>query len=240
MIGNQISECVQNTFNKKRIIALLFFGSRAFGFDVHPKSDYDFLLVLDKYYPLDIFKLRKITTKKTNLEAEVTVNFLYLDDINKRGKMNFQLRSVLGDFYTYLGEAKTLLGNNIFKENPISFEEVQITKLLDFKIQEYYGRCDKLLLQNPANKVVYSQLQKYTREMIRGLLIRQKYIEIRDISKLSYVKMFQIAAEHKLFSSEIIENFQGLLDFKFSPLKLRKLEKVRRIVYEKYLDLYSS
>jgi len=240
MIKDQIVSNIQRFFNEKRIISLLFFGTRAFNVNINPNSDYDFMLILDKYNASDIFQLRKITTKKTNLLAGVTINFLYLTDILKRGKINFQQRSVLADFYVYLRDAKILLGKNIFKDDPLFLEEQQLKKILDFKIQECYGRCDKILLQNSSDESVYPQIQKYTREMIRGLLIRQKYIEISDIPNLRYSEMFQVITKKKLFFKKTADNFRLLLDYEYSPIKFKKVDHIRRLIYEKYLKIFSS
>ena len=124
---------------------------------VRGDSDYDFMLVLDKYVSTDIEKLRKIVRSKEFLDEDLNLNFLYLTDIKFRGKANFQIRSLSLPFYIYLAGAKLLEGRNIFNEDPIRLRKDSLAKMEGFKIQEYYGRCDKLYFQKITDDEAFAK-----------------------------------------------------------------------------------
>lgn len=230
---------VLKTFGLKRVISLLYFGTRAF-VGANCDSDYDFMLILDKYNPSDIFKLRKICQSNQFKNLDLNVNFLYLSDIKVRGRKNFQLRSLRTDFYKYLEGAIVLYGNNIFKSHSLKMSRRKVIDLMDFKIQEHHGRCDKLFLQNLKDEALYKNIRKYVKGIIRFILIRENIMTIKDITKYTFKDVFDLAARSKIFKLSTVAKFTTLLKEDSSKRKLKALDSVRRSVYETYLGLYSK
>jgi hypothetical protein len=222
-------------FGFNRIISFLYFGSRAFEINVVNNSDYDFFLILDKYLKSDILKIRDILMDKQFCDLDINLNIGYFNDIQYRGINNFQIRSLFKDFYVYLQDAKVLIGNNIFRENPLQITEDQISKITSFKIQEFNGRCDKLFTQKLTDHELISRLQHNTKAMFRYLLLNFGAVKIRDINKLNYTQLFCIAIRNKILTEDLKPLCKILLDDNFSICKLKKIEKVRRIIYERYL-----
>jgi hypothetical protein len=207
--------------------------------NVGENSDYDFILVLDKYAPNDNLVLRKVVNKFP-LHPDLNLSLLYQTDINARKKENFQLRSVLPDLYIYLEGAKVLTGKNLFKENPLQLSSLELTKIMDFKIQEYYGRCDKAFITIASNKRLFRQLQKYTREMLRMFLLRQNILKVHDVSSTNYSEIINLAKNQHLFPHRFNDLTSNLITDNYNKTKLLKIEIVRRIIYEKYLEVFSS
>ena len=237
-IEDKFSREVTKAFSAKRIVSLLYFGTRAFDLNTHQSSDYDFMLILDKYAPTDLAKLRKITQKKPFANLDINLNFLYLVDFKARGKSNFQIRSLSLPFYEYLESANLLVGKNIFRKDPIQLSRDTITKMEDFKIQEYYGRCDKLYFQRISDRKLYFQLAKYTKDLIWLLLIRQNVIKTKDLTKISYEKILRLAKANRIITRELRVELQKLLKSRYNIANLYKLEKIRRSLYAKYLQFF--
>lgn len=223
----------------KRVVSLLYFGTRAFVGAICD-SDYDLMLILNKHNPSDIFKLRKICQGKQFKGLDLNVNFIYLSDIKARGYKNFQLRSLRTDFYNYLESAIVLIGRNIFKQNPTKTSRRILVDLMDFKIQEHYGRCDKMLLQNITEKTLCKNIRKYVKGIIRFILIRENIMTIKDITKYSFKDVFDLAVGNKIFEPTIATKFTFLLKDSSSRKDLEVLESIRRSVYKTYLSLYSK
>lgn len=230
---------VLKTFGPKRIVSLLYFGTRAF-VGSNNDSDYDFMLILDKHNSSDIFKLRKICLSKQFKDLDLNINFLYLKDMEIRGKANFQLRSLRIDFYKYMENAIVLIGKNVFKEDPLGIRRSKIVDLMDFKIQEHYGRCDKMFLQNLKDEILYKNIKKYVKGIIRFILVRENIITIKDIIKYSFNDIFDLAAHSKIFPSSTAIRFTTLLEDYSEKKSLKTLDSIRRSVYKTYLDLYSK
>lgn len=216
-------------FPKSRIVSFLYFGSRAFGIGVCRKSDYDFLLLVNDYSQGDSFKLRKITNLRAFKKINLNINLIYLSDLKIRGIENFQIRSLRPDFYRYLEGAKTLIGQNYFSENPIKISVGQLKEYLDFKIQEYYGRCDKLFMDKVSiNDLTYG-IKKYTKEVVRMFLIREGKILIGDIKTMEYEEIYNIALLNRYLTKREI--------YYLKSNKLIDIEKVRRKIYRKFLNI---
>ena len=113
--------------------------------------------------------------------------------------MNFQLRSLSLTFYKYLESARLLIGKNIFKRSPARLLRRNIAKDEDFKIQEYYGRCDKQYFQGGSDKFSISLL-KYKRilnglfEPGRGLLF------VTSPDNQTYEEMLKLAVADRLMT----------------------------------------
>jgi len=238
-IALELKKVLLETFSA-RIVSFLYFGTRAFELHTDEYSDYDFMLVLDKYSHNDTTSLRNIVLNDKFRHVDLNINFLYLEDIEIRKKENFQIRSVQVDFYEYLYVAKALIGKNLFKENPLTIESSEFKENVDFKIQEYYSRCDKLFLQNKSNQNLYTKLTKYTRDMVRFILIREGVIKPRDMAKLSFERIFSLAEENKNFSKSTTNSFKKLLLPYENETDILKADSIRRAVYERYLLLFSS
>lgn len=230
---------VLKTFGSKRIVSLLYFGTRAF-VGANCDSDYDLMLILDKYNPSDIFKLRKICQNNQFKNLDLNINFLYLSDIKDRGLENFQLRSLRSDFYKYLENAIVLIGNNIFKNNSLKMGRRKLVDLMDFKIQEHYGRCDKMFLQNLKDDTLSKNIRKYVKGIIRFILIRENVMTMEDITKYTFKDIFDLAADSKIFTPSTAAKFETLLKESSDRKNLVVLDSIRRSVYETYLSLYSK
>ena len=230
---------ILKTFGLKRVTSLLYFGTRAF-VGANCDSDYDFMLILDKYNFSDIFKLRKVCQSTQFKGLDLNVNFLYLSDTKARGLENFQLRSLRTDFYEYLENAIVLIGKNIFEKSPIKMNRRELIDLMDFKIQEHYGRCDKLFLQNLKDKTLYTDVRKYVKGIVRFILIRENVMTIKDIIKYSFKDVFDLAAHSKIFTPSTAAKFAVLLSNYSGKKSLGVLDSIRRSVYESYLSLYSK
>jgi len=238
-VEKKFKRLVLKTFGLKRITSLLYFGTRAF-VGANCDSDYDFMLILDKYNPTDIFKLRKVCQSTQFKDLDLNVNFLYLSDIKARGFRNFQLRSLRIDFYKYLENAIVLVGRNIFKKNSLKMSRRKLIDLMDFKIQEHYGRCDKMFLQNLKDEILYKNIKKYIKGIIRFILIREDVMTFSDITKYSFNDIFDLAADSKIFTPSTSAKFTSLSKDYSGKKSLEVLDSVRRSVYEAYLNLYSN
>lgn len=239
-IAKDLAIKISRIFSQKRIISFLYFGTRAFDLNTNENSDHDFILVLDKYAPEDTMKLRGIIKKRPFVDSDINLNLLYLSDLYARGRTNFQIRSLSLTFYKYLENAKPLIGKNIFEKSRIKLSQKNITRLEDFKIQEYYGRCDKLYFSKISDRDFYLHLRKYTKDIVWLLLIRQGVIEIVDLTKIPYTKMLELAISNNLISKSSSEDLRILLKNDYRRSNLRKLEKVRRLLYIKYLSLFKG
>ncbi|MEK7169027.1 MAG: hypothetical protein AAB778_03380 [Patescibacteria group bacterium] len=229
---NEFTHTITSTFEARRIISLLYFGSNAFKVNNHKFSDYDFLLLLDKYKKSDLLKLRKILTRNMYKKVDINLNLIYLADLVKRGPRNFQIRSLRPDFYKYLENSIVLIGKNYFKENPIYFSKREMSEYIDFKIQEYYGRCDKLLLQGKSTCELKRKIKKYTKEMLRMLLIRECKLSISEINTKTYKQLYLIA-----INSKYITRSTALL---IKSRRIGDIEKAMRALYVKYLELFDN
>jgi hypothetical protein len=230
---------ILHTFAKERIICLLYFGTRAF-VGANNCSDYDFMFILNKYESADIFKLREVIQQSKFKSIDFNINLLYLTDIKSRGKENFQIRSVQSSFYKYLENSIVLLGKNIFKQNSLEISSSRLQDLMDFKIQEYYGRCDKLFLQNINDETLYNHVRKYTKDIVRFILIREEIISLEDVTKSRWETIFDLAIKNHVFSKPITNRFSDLMENYKDKNNIKKIEYVRRGIYEKYLKLFSK
>jgi hypothetical protein len=238
-VEQKFTKLILKTFGSKRIISFLYFGTRAF-VGACNESDYDFMLILDKYNSSDIFTLRKICQSSQFKSLDLNVNFLYLSDIKVKRKENFQLRSLRLDFYKYLENAIVLIGKNIFSKVPVKLSRNKIRDLMDFKIQEHYGRCDKLFTQNLGDKSLYENIRKYVKGIIRFILIKENIMTFGDITKYTFEEIFDLAAKNKIFPTPTVAKFSVLLKDYSGRKSLENLDNLRRLVYEKYLNLYSK
>lgn len=235
MIDQKLAKRLLRIFEQKRIVTFMYFGTRAFDINVNKNSDYDFILVLDRFILTDSMKIRSILQQKPFLGLEINLSYIYLHDIKIRGFDNFQIRSVLKDLCIYLVGAKVLLGKNIFLENPIHVSGKKIQQIMSFKIQEFYGRCDKLFTQNLPNNKLCALLRHNIKTMTRYYLIMLGFVKIKDIDKVSYGRIFEIAKANKLFSYQFYNLSSKLLKYQSDKRAIQNLEFLRRIVYEKYL-----
>ena len=134
MVVNILVDKISSTFGINRIVCFLYFGSNAFKLNVNNRSDYDFLLLLDKYNKNDLSKLRRIVSTKMFGKTDLNLNILYQRDILKRGLNDFQLRSLRPDFYSYLETTICLIGNNFFERYPLIISNKKLCVYVDFKI----------------------------------------------------------------------------------------------------------
>jgi len=236
----EFKNAVLNIFKRSRIISLVYFGTRAFNINNNDESDYDFMLILDKYNASDSWKIRSLVNKDELKSLDLNLNFLYLDDISIRGSKNFQLRSVLLSLYEYLACAKILVGENIFIKDPLALSSSEIVDEFKFKIQEYYGRCDKLFAQKMSERDLYLRLTKYIRDITRFFFIMKGGMTIKDMANYSYSDMFDMALTKEIFSPTLLKKLPVLLEPYLGKESVLGVERVRRLVYEEYLSTYFS
>lgn len=237
-IEERFSREISKTFSTKRIVSLLFLGTRAFGLNTNDDSDYDFMLVLDKYDSADTTRIRKIIRKKAFVRVRFDLNFLYLSDIKARGLSNFQIRALSLQFYKYLAYAKLLIGRNIFSDNPIKLTKLTTKRVNGNRIQEFYGRCDMLYFQCQSDEKLYLQLKKYTKDILWFTLCGLGIIQLRDLTLIPYEKILLLAKNGEILSPASYGKFLRLLGSKYNPSNLKTIEHIRREIYSKYLQLY--
>jgi len=239
-IDRRLSREIVKSFGTKRIVSLLYYGTRAFELNTSGKSDYDFVLILDKYHETDTFILRRIVKKKMFDGIRFDLSLLYQSDLKKIGKSNFQVRALSLTYYKYLENAKVLLGENIFRKSPIRLDKHKQKKLMGYRIQEFYGRCDMLYVKSFANAELYVQLKKYVKDILWFLLCGVGVIELKDLTLIPFEDILCLAKKNRILNSTGYLDFLGLLKKDYSLSSLRKLENLRRKIYEKYLSLYYS
>ncbi len=225
-----IKEKITKAFGEKRIISLLFFGTRAFEININKFSDYDLVLMLDDYKNRDLFKLKMILDSPPLKEKDINLSLVYKSDVEVRGINNFQLRTLKLDIYKYLSGARVLIGNNYFKENPVTMTSVDLKEYANFKIQEFYGRCDKLYMECIPLLELTNKIKKYTREMLRSILISEGKLSFLGIKNIKYKNMYKMAISEKYINSKDANNL--------TSDNLNLIEVTRRNIYLKYLDLF--
>lgn len=225
-----IKQNICSSFGKERIISLLFFGTRAFNKNVTGFSDYDLVLILDDWKCGDSLLLRKIINSPFLGMADINLSLLYKSDIETRGINNFQLRTLKLDIYKYLSTAKVLIGKNYFKENPVTMTSVNLKEYANFKIQEFNGRCDKLYMENISLPELTNKIKKYSREMLRSILISEGKLSFSEIKDIKYQNMYKVAILEKYINSEDANNL--------TSDNLKRIEITRRNIYLKYLDIF--
>ena len=68
--------------------------------------------------------------------------------------------------------------------------------------------------------------------MLRMFLVREGKLTISQIKNTLYTDIYNQAVIHKIVSN----NFQSLI----SSTKLEKIERARRIIYQKYLEKFNQ
>lgn len=227
---NFIEQKIRFAFGEKRIVSLLFFGTRAFKINVSKYSDYDLVLLLDDWRPGDSNTLRAIINTPFLWKTDINLSLLYQSDIETRGINNFQLRTLKLDIYKYLSLARVIIGNNYFKRHPVTISTVNLKEYANFKIQEFYGRCDKLYMENISTPELTNTIKKYSREMLRSIMISEGKLSFAKIKNLEYQKMYKAAVANKYISNNDAKNLESD--------NLNKIEATRRNIYLKYLDLF--
>lgn len=232
-----IKDSFLNKFNNSRIVSLLFFGTRAFNIN-RDNSDYDFIIILDKYDKSDLSKIRSLCDINELKSIDLNLNLIYHEDIKTRKKENFQIRSLALGFYEYLSVAKVIYGKNIFYDDPLTLSPQDITNEYKFKLQEYYGRCDKLFVQKKSDKNLYDHLAKYTLDIIRFFIILKGIIKIKDMAKYSFEDILEVATNNKVFNQNLLNRLPSLLKPYVDKECILEIENIRRLVYEDYLSLF--
>jgi len=235
----KFQNAVLGIFKHPRIVSLMYFGTRAFNIN-NDESDYDLMLILDKYNASDSWRIRSLVNQDEFKSLDLNLNFLYFDDISIRGSKNFQLRSVSSSLYEYLACARTLVGENIFIKDPLVLSSNEIVDAFKFKIQEYYGRCDKLFVQKMSERDLYLKLTKYIRDITRFFFIMKGGMTIKDMANYSCNDIFDMAITKKIFSPTLLKKLPVLLKPYSGKDSILEVEKIRRLVYEEYLSAYFS
>lgn len=233
-VEEELKKQISKEFSS-RVITLLFYGSRAFSLNTHQTSDYDFILVIDRYQSTDTSRLNYILNSDFFKNLPIEINLVYKEDMDIRGKENFQMRTSLATYYQYLETITPILGDNIFARNHLKLTLKERKKMHYFKIQEYYGRIDKILIENELTKQSMELAAKYCKDMARYFVLSQGYLNEPDIQHLTFAEIIKLAITKHLLPSSIFLFFQNILNEEYNYYDI---ESARRIIYDSYLKLF--
>lgn len=147
------------------------------------------------------------------------------------------MRSVLKTYYKYLEGIQPLLGNNIFKLDPVYMTLDQKKECYYFKLQEYYGRIDKLYLTQGINSHSLEIAAKYTKDMLRHLVLSQNYLKEDCYTNLLILDVFSVAVQNNLLSESL---FQRIKNISKGIYRYNEIESVKRTIYNTYLKLLNT
>jgi uncharacterized protein len=228
-INKIVVEKTISLFGKNRIICLLRYGPKI-RFDGTPPTDFDFLLLLDKYQSKDYLLLSFL--KKLNLPIEVFVD--YKDQILLRGIKNYQRGRHGSYFFKILASADTLLGRNFYKESEGKSDKNKIKSDLLYRIEEYFYRIQKSVLnEQNFNK---KDIEKYLGRIVTDLLLVTDNIQFSDMHKYHYTRVMY----DMLDSSNIVNHDAAELiaEFRSRPeVDIDLLGKLVGPLYEQYLEI---
>ncbi len=224
-INKILDEKIKSLFSKERIICLLRYGPKE-KFNKDSPEDFDFLLLLNKYEKKDYKKISLI--KKMNLPIEVFID--YKDQIIEKGIENYQRGRHGSYFFKILSSAETIIGNNYYKENQNKLNEDKINSDLLYRIEEYFYRIQKNIIN--TNKIKKSEIQKYLGRILTDLMLVKKEIKFQDMHKYHYTHILQ----DKLKPSKIIsENTKDLI-INFNSDNKVNIELIGEILGELYKE----
>jgi len=195
-----------------------------------PPTDFDFLLLLDKYQSKDYLLLSFF--KKLNLPIEVFVD--YKNQILLRGIKNYQRGRHGSYFFKILASADTLLGRNFYKENEGKLDKNKIKSDLLYRIEEYFYRIQKSIVneEDPSK----GDIEKYLGRIVTDLLLVTGDIQFSDMHKYHYTKVMSDMLSHSNTMNrdiaELIAKFQSN-----SKINIDLLGKLVGALYEQYLEI---
>jgi hypothetical protein len=165
----------------ERVVALLYYGSRAFGSrSVSSASDYDLTLVLDTHRPSDLIELAEVTQPHPSLDLSVH----FLDELEHWGWHRFQ-EGDQGPFALgYLGASITLLGTNIFADAFDGVAADEFRRSLRRKVHEYFWRLDHWLLIREHDRSFRLDYRKYLARIAQDLYLVADEMTFSDINRL--------------------------------------------------------
>lgn len=206
-VESEISEVISVLFPEERICCLLRYGPKE-TLERKPPADFDFLLMLDEFHGQDYIHIQKI--KNLNLPIEIFID--YKSHILLRGLENYK-RGCHGVYFVYiLASAETLLGENFFtdKVNSISLDKVR-TDLID-RIEEYFYRIQKTLLNSESVTVGHITV-KYISRILTDLLLLNDEFDFADMHTYHYTDIVRSKlSTSNLFSIDEVVQIQKLFE----------------------------
>lgn len=194
-ISELILQKISSLFEKERIICILRYGPKK-TYDGSPPTDFDFLLLLDKYQNRDFILLSKI--KELNLPVEIFVD--YKDQILSKGIKNYQRGRHGSYFFKILSSAETLMGNNFYKDNE---KELNIDKInfdLLYRVEEYFYRIQKALINKKEFDKI--QIEKYLGRILTDLMLVNREIDFENVHNYHYTSiLLNLINSSQMFNS---------------------------------------
>lgn len=227
-IDSIVSEKVLSMFKKERITSLLRYGPKS-KFDGSPPSDFDFLLLLNKYNYDDYTKLASI--KSLNLPIEIFID--YKDEILNKGIINYQRGRHGSYFFKILAYADVLIGDNFYKKYEYKLDKNKINLDLLYRIEEYFYRIQKSIVNGNPQK---EDIEKYIGRILTDLLLVNGSIDFKDMHTHHYTTIIGEIAN----STNIVDkNTKNMLSkFKSEAiLNQELLGKIIGILYKQYLKI---
>jgi hypothetical protein len=210
---------VSNVNIRIHLESIVWYGSTSKGLDMHPRSDCDIHVVLDKPDYLTTINLSKILENYPNIDLSIS----YLKDIiSHDNKLIFQ-NGTKGLFFLYvLSSGNILYGRNIYKDMIINLDLNDIKPSLLFTIKEYLSRLRIMAIRNPNDSLKF---KKYSLKLLMDILVFHGNITPEKLVDLSYEKTIEQSKIFLSFSKKSINYLEQLNDFseKFTPNQMISL-----------------
>lgn len=228
-IDEAVIEKVRTVFGGDRIICLLRYGPKTKS-DGLPPSDFDYLILLNKYQNDDYLLASQFN--KLNLPIEVFLD--YKDEILYKGIKNYQRGRHGSYFFKILASADILIGKNFYKENEDKLDSSKINIDLLYRIEEYFYRIQKSIVNDLNPKK--SEIDKYLGRILTDLLLVAGNIDFIDMHKYHYTAILSRFSNDNKIVSNSIRNL--ILKFQSeSNLDINLLGEIIGVLYKEYLSL---
>jgi hypothetical protein len=200
-IANKLA---RNANIRRHLESIVWYGSSSKGFDMHPRSDCDLHIILDKPDYLTTLNLSKILDNYPNVDLSI----IYLKDIlSHNNKLIFQ-NGTKGLFFLYvLSVGKILYGRNVYKDIVDGLGIDDIKPSLSFTIKEYLSRLRIMATRNPNDSLKF---KKYSLKLLQDLLVFDGHILPEAFDGLSYAKTIKESKKYLSFSDKSINNLDEL------------------------------
>jgi predicted nucleotidyltransferase len=179
-IPNEITtRLVSDLLIKAALKSIIWFGSVRNRQDVHPKSDCDLQIILDR--PSPSLSLHISTVLQDYPEVDLSI--MYMQDIrNHNGDIIFHDGTKSLFFMYVLADGEILYGENIYSDitNRLSLDDILPSLLTT--IREYLSRLRIMAIQSPDDTLAF---KKYSLKLFKDILVykgKKKPIEITRIT----------------------------------------------------------
>lgn len=233
-LENLFLDKVFSLFSKERIICILFYGTNAFNRSESKFSDYDFYIMLDKYFKEDDILIKKLASSFPDKIMDIT--YQYLEDLEKIGWQSYQLGNH-GVFYMLnFAQSILLYGYNIFQRKLILIDNEKLRESILFQIQEYFWRLDNWFLKENENALLYSKYKKYIIRILVDILLFNGDISFQEINVKLYKEIIQLIKLKPYISNETKQKLKELY-FVDNATDIYEFRELKRLIYEDYLIL---